>query len=46
MDPHCRIGRVKIKRRSRYRSPDAFNLKINELRAALKRKRLLGSVHA
>jgi hypothetical protein len=36
---NCRIGRVRFKRRTRYRSPAAFNLKTNELRQAIARGR-------
>lgn len=36
-NPHCRIGRVRFKRKHRYRSPDAFNLKTAELMAAVRR---------
>ena len=31
-NPHCRIGKVRFKRRSRYRSPEAFNLTTDALR--------------
>jgi len=30
-NPHCRIGRIRFKRKSRYRSPSAFNVTTTEL---------------
>lgn len=33
--PHCRIGMVRFKRRTRYRSPDMFNLTTEALRRAV-----------
>lgn len=36
LDPHCRIGKVRWKRKTRYRSPSAFDLKTTALLAAVK----------
>lgn len=35
-NPHCRIGRVRLKRRSRYRSPAAFDLTTSKLLASVR----------
>lgn len=43
-DPHCRIGRVKLKRRCRYRSASMFDITTNALIAAVKGGAMLKSV--
>lgn len=35
LDPHCRIVNVRLKRRSRYRSPASFNLTTSKLLRSL-----------
>lgn len=34
-DPHCRLRKIKAKRKSRYRSPSAFNITTAKLMRAV-----------